>query len=90
MDSPLQGAVERNANAHTHFKCVCAFSQAVRCYREETGDRLDGGWSRVRKLRGFDVIRQSCARTLCQSGQLSRYEQGRSEIGAEVTSPACT
>jgi transcriptional regulator with XRE-family HTH domain len=40
---------------------------------------------RVRELRGFDVHQAQFAREICVSqGQLSRYEQGRSEIGAEV------
>jgi len=40
---------------------------------------------RVRELRGFDVHQEKFARALSVSqGQLSRYEQGRSEIGAEV------
>jgi transcriptional regulator with XRE-family HTH domain len=40
---------------------------------------------RVRELRGFDVHQAQFAHELCVSqGQLSRYEQGRSEIGAEV------
>ena len=40
---------------------------------------------RVRELRGFDVHQAQFAHELRVSqGQLSRYEQGRSEIGAEV------
>ena len=40
---------------------------------------------RVRELRGFDVHQAQFARELRVSqGQLSRYEQGRNEIGAEV------
>jgi transcriptional regulator with XRE-family HTH domain len=40
---------------------------------------------RVRELRGFDVHQARFARDLSVSqGQLSRYEQGRNEIGAEV------
>ena len=40
---------------------------------------------RVRELRGFDVHQAQFARELRVSqGQLSRYEQGRSEMGAEV------
>jgi transcriptional regulator with XRE-family HTH domain len=40
---------------------------------------------RVRELRGFDVHQAQFAHELSVSqGQLSRYEQGRSEIGAEV------
>ena len=40
---------------------------------------------RVRELRGLDVHQAQFAHELSVSqGQLSRYEQGRSEIGAEV------
>jgi transcriptional regulator with XRE-family HTH domain len=40
---------------------------------------------RVRELRGFDVNQAEFARELrISQGQLSRYEQGSSEIGAEV------
>jgi len=40
---------------------------------------------RVRELRGFDVNQAEFARELGVSqGQLSKYEQGSSEIGAEV------
>ena len=40
---------------------------------------------RIRELRGFDVSQAQFARELGVSqGQLSRYEQGSSEIGAEV------
>ncbi len=40
---------------------------------------------RVRELRGFDIHQAHFASELRVSqGQLSRYEQGRSEIGAEV------
>jgi transcriptional regulator with XRE-family HTH domain len=40
---------------------------------------------RVRELRGFEVHQAQFAHELSVSqGQLSRYEQGRSEIGAEV------
>jgi transcriptional regulator with XRE-family HTH domain len=40
---------------------------------------------RVRELRGFEVHQAQFASELRVSqGQLSRYEQGRSEMGAEV------
>ncbi len=40
---------------------------------------------RLRELRGFDMTQQGFARELgISQGQLSRYEKGRSEIGAEV------
>jgi len=40
---------------------------------------------RVRELRGFDSNQAEFAREMGVSqGQLSRYEQGRSEVGAEV------
>ena len=40
---------------------------------------------RVRELRGFEINQAQFARDLNVSqGQLSRYEKGNSEIGAEV------
>jgi transcriptional regulator with XRE-family HTH domain len=40
---------------------------------------------RLRELRGFDVTQKEFARQLgISQGQLSRYEKGQSEIGAEV------
>jgi transcriptional regulator with XRE-family HTH domain len=40
---------------------------------------------RIRELRGFEVNQAEFARELgISQGQLSRYEQGSSEIGAEV------
>jgi transcriptional regulator with XRE-family HTH domain len=40
---------------------------------------------RVRELRGFEIVQAQFARELgISQGQLSRYEKGRSEIGAEV------
>jgi transcriptional regulator with XRE-family HTH domain len=40
---------------------------------------------RVRELRGFDTKQADFARQLgISQGQLSRYEKGKSEIGAEV------
>lgn len=40
---------------------------------------------RLRELRGFDVTQKEFARKLrISQGQLSRYEKGDSEIGAEV------
>ena len=40
---------------------------------------------RVRELRGFDIVQSQFAREVgISQGQLSRYEQGRSEIGAEI------
>lgn len=40
---------------------------------------------RLRELRGFDMTQAEFARSLgISQGQLSRYEKGRSEIGAEV------
>ena len=41
--------------------------------------------SSICQLRGFDVHQAQFAHEICVSlGQLSRYEQGRSEIGAEI------
>lgn len=40
---------------------------------------------RLRELRGFDVNQVAFARQLgISQGQLSRYEKGKSEMGAEV------
>jgi transcriptional regulator with XRE-family HTH domain len=40
---------------------------------------------RLRELRGFDTRQRDFARQLgISQGQLSRYEKGKSEIGAEV------
>ena len=40
---------------------------------------------RVRELRGFETVQAQLARELgISQGQLSRYEQGKSEIGAEI------
>jgi transcriptional regulator with XRE-family HTH domain len=40
---------------------------------------------RVRELRGFDIAQAQFARELgISQGQLSRYEQAKSEIGAEI------
>jgi transcriptional regulator with XRE-family HTH domain len=40
---------------------------------------------RVRELRGFEIVQAQFARELgISQGQLSRYEQGKSEIGAEI------
>ena len=40
---------------------------------------------RLRELRGYDVRQADFARQLgISQGQLSRYEKGKSEIGAEV------
>jgi transcriptional regulator with XRE-family HTH domain len=40
---------------------------------------------RLRELRGYDVHQVEFARLLgISQGQLSRYEKGKSEIGAEV------
>jgi len=40
---------------------------------------------RIRELRGFDTRQKDFARQLgISQGQLSRYEKGKSEIGAEV------
>jgi transcriptional regulator with XRE-family HTH domain len=39
----------------------------------------------VRELRGFDIAQAQFARELgISQGQLSRYEQAKSEIGAEI------
>jgi DNA-binding transcriptional regulator YiaG len=47
------------------------------------------GWEavgrRVRELRSFEIVQAQFAHELgISQGQLSRYEQGKSEIGAEI------
>ncbi len=54
-----------------------------------TSKKSDIDWNavgrRVRELRGFEVNQAQFARELSISqGQLSKYEKGNSEIGAEV------
>ena len=40
---------------------------------------------RLRELRGFEITQAGFAQSIgISQGQLSRYEKGRSEIGAEV------
>jgi transcriptional regulator with XRE-family HTH domain len=40
---------------------------------------------RIRELRGYDVNQADFAKSIgISQGQLSRYEKGKSEIGAEV------
>jgi transcriptional regulator with XRE-family HTH domain len=40
---------------------------------------------RLRELRGFEIAQTQFARAIgISQGQLSRYEKGRSEIGAEI------
>jgi transcriptional regulator with XRE-family HTH domain len=40
---------------------------------------------RLRELRGFDTRQKDFARQIgISQGQLSRYEKGKSEIGAEI------
>jgi transcriptional regulator with XRE-family HTH domain len=40
---------------------------------------------RLRQLRGFEIVQAQFAHELgISQGQLSRYEKGRSEIGAEI------
>jgi transcriptional regulator with XRE-family HTH domain len=40
---------------------------------------------RLRQLRGFEIAQAQFAREIgISQGQLSRYEKGRSEIGAEI------
>jgi DNA-binding transcriptional regulator YiaG len=54
-----------------------------------TGTKSEVDWKavgrRIRELRGFETNQAQFARALAVSqGQLSKYEQGNSEIGAEV------
>ena len=68
-----------------HYICIYAFSQTG--MQRVTKSAID--WKtvgrRVRELRGFEIVQAQFARELgISQGQLSRYEKGRSEIGAEV------
>jgi transcriptional regulator with XRE-family HTH domain len=68
-----------------HFTCIHEF---VNSYMT-TSTKPEINWKavgrRVRELRGFDVNQAEFADELGVSqGQLSRYEQGRSEISATV------
>jgi transcriptional regulator with XRE-family HTH domain len=52
-------------------------------------DWRDGG-RRLRELRGFETTQKEFARQLgISQGQLSRYEKGKSEVGAEVLLRIC-
>ena len=65
--------------------CRCAFKQD----KLATSNKSEIEWKavgrRIRGLRGFETSQEQFAKDLGVSqGQLSRYEQGNSEIGAEV------
>ena len=69
-----------------HFICTHVFCQSLRMSisRKPEIDWRSVG-RRVREIRGFDANQAVFARELGVSqGQLSRYEQGESEIGAAV------
>jgi len=68
-----------------NYICIYAFGQNG--MQRVTKSSID--WKavgrRVRELRGFEIVQAQFARELgISQGQLSRYEKGRSEIGAEV------
>lgn len=68
-----------------HFICICvALSIRMPISRKTEIDWKAVG-RRVREIRGFETNQAAFARELGVSqGQLSRYEQGSSEIGAVV------
>jgi DNA-binding transcriptional regulator YiaG len=72
-------------NAHMHYICICAFGQpGMQRVTKSAIDWMAVG-RRVRELRGFEIVQAQFARELgISQGQLSRYEKGRSEIGAEI------
>ena len=64
---------------------ISIFRQPVHDSFGKTRDRLESCWRRIREMRGFDINQAEFAREIGVSqGQLSRYEQGSSEIGAAV------
>ena len=72
-------------HVHTHFICICAICQL----RMPVSRKPEIDWKtvgrRLREIRGFEANQAVFARELGVSqGQLSRYEQGTSEIGAAV------
>jgi transcriptional regulator with XRE-family HTH domain len=63
---------------------MCIMSNTMQGVRKSAIDWNAVG-RRVRELRGFEIAQAEFARELgISQGQLSRYEKGRSEIGAEV------
>jgi len=69
-----------------HFICIEVLCQLLYM---PASRKTDIDWKsvgrRVREIRGFEVNQAAFARDLGVSqGQLSRYEQGASEIGASV------
>jgi transcriptional regulator with XRE-family HTH domain len=67
-----------------HIICTSALLYASKIFMSIKIDWKAVG-RRLRELRGFDTSQANFARQLgISQGQLSRYEKGKSEIGAEV------
>jgi len=65
------------------YECATVNSYMAASIKTEIDWKVVG--RRVREIRGFEVNQAEFARALGVSqGQLSRYEQGSSEIGAAV------
>lgn len=82
-----RGSRPRYAYAYTNNICVMIYYRQAKSMRAKDMPRVD--WKfvgrRLRELRGFDTNQQTFARKIGVSqGQLSRYEDGKTEIGAEV------
>ncbi len=74
-----------------YYSCTYEYYMYMRmfCASEIFMTTLKIDWKavgrRLRELRGFDTTQADFARQLgISQGQLSRYEKGKSEIGAEV------
>jgi transcriptional regulator with XRE-family HTH domain len=70
-----------------HICIIYAHVHVVKRMKSSAKPEID--WKavgrRVRELRGFEIVQAQFARELgISQGQLSRYEKGRSEIGAEI------
>ena len=72
------------SDVHTHSICTLEFNASEIFMTTQKIDWKAVG-RRLRELRGFDTKQADFARQLgISQGQLSRYEKGKSEIGAEV------
>jgi len=66
-----------------HIKCIRALLSMPMAKKLEIDWRTVG--RRIREIRGFESNQAEFARELgISQGQLSRYEQGSSEVGAAV------
>ena len=70
-------------NVHAHILCTYAYNLQDKFRMSKIDWQAVG--KRVRQLRGFETNQAEFAQELgISQGQLSRYEKGKSEIGAEV------